>query len=311
MRKQKYLLALIVLVLGMTSCYQDTKLGEPIEILDDYTLPQTGASDAANTRIKSLYDKYGSYFLYDFTDNDAFWKEVTGRGNSSFIWHVVKGDPKNVDQMLDLLQDAWLKYFPNDILAKGGIPYRVFLADSVYQTKDYGGGYIRVINYNVCTEGSNSIIIAGLDHIPTMSQTDLTSLKTSLFATFFNSYIEKGYIKFPDEFYSVSDYVNCPTYERVNATTMDDYRGRGFAPTYEPNYGGYFTDWFSNTKWYSTWKDAKANDRKAFLSLLLYVNDANLESYLAYPAIKKKFDILVDFYKNNYNIDVRAVANGK
>lgn len=302
-----------IAVLGLSSCYHDKDLGDPIEILDDYTLPQTGASDAANAKIKGLYDKYGSYFLYDFTEKDAFWKEVMGTGSSSQVYSIIKGDPANVDKMLDFLNDAWLKCFPDDILAKGGVPYRVFLADSVYWTKDFGGGYIKKFNLDTYVGGDNSVIIAGMNRIPKMTAEKLYTLKVAVFATFFNSYVEKGYIDFPDTFYKVSDYENCPDYERIISGTNSetDFRSRGFVPTYNPDYG-YFSDWFYNTKWNKTWKDAKANDRSSFISLLLYANDAKLEEekFLTYPLIKQKWDILVNYYLEKYHIDIRNVVNG-
>ncbi len=42
------------------------------------------------------------------------------------------GETHYVDEMLDYIHEIWLQFFPDDFLKKGGLPYRVFLADSIY-----------------------------------------------------------------------------------------------------------------------------------------------------------------------------------
>ena len=116
---KKNMLFVVACCAGMLfSCGEDVKIGAPIDIMEDYTLPQEGASDAANQRIMEIFEKYGTYVLYDFTNRDAGWNFVAGTGNMTSV--AVEGDPQYVDAMLDYLNDIWLQFFPDDFLARGG-----------------------------------------------------------------------------------------------------------------------------------------------------------------------------------------------
>lgn len=74
-----------------------------------------------------LYKKYGSYFLYDFTVADLNWNQVA----NSTLYKLALGEPKYAIDMLDLLDEVWLKFYPEEFLKKN-LPYRVFMADTVY-----------------------------------------------------------------------------------------------------------------------------------------------------------------------------------
>ena len=68
--------------LFFTACKKDVAIGPPIDIEADYTLPQGDAPKEANDKIQQLYDTYGSYFLYNFTQKDFEWAQSTSTGNS-------------------------------------------------------------------------------------------------------------------------------------------------------------------------------------------------------------------------------------
>ena len=98
-------LFIMALCTGIAACAGDgEEIGAPIEITPEYELPQKGASDAANARILNYYNKYGSYVVYDFSNKDAWWLQVTGNSQSGGrTYHATTGDFSNVDAMLDYI----------------------------------------------------------------------------------------------------------------------------------------------------------------------------------------------------------------
>ena len=159
-----YIITLLSLftAVGLTSCVSDGEdIGAPIEITADYDLSQGGASDADKARIKDLYDKYGSYFLYDVSYKDAMWKQVAGAANES-AYKITMGNPANVGAYLDYLNDIWLKYFPDSFLKNGGIPYKVVMADTLSLVKDYGSSGIYYYPQQYLIVG-NTIILPGMN----------------------------------------------------------------------------------------------------------------------------------------------------
>jgi hypothetical protein len=94
-----------------------------------YELPQEGASELANQKILEFHEKYGSYFLYDFTPKDALYKLANTAG-TSVRTVVTPARAEYVEDMLFLLEQAWLQHLPA-ALVKEKVPLRVFLADTL------------------------------------------------------------------------------------------------------------------------------------------------------------------------------------
>ena len=193
------------------SCANDGEdIGSPLEIYKDYDLPQSGASDAANQRILNYYDKYDSFVLYDFTNKDAMWVMSTGNASSGGREYITTlGDPANVDAMLDYIEDIWLKYFSEDFLKKGGMLYRVFLADSLYMQRDFGDGNIMKTPTNYMING-DALIIAGMNVISELTDAEKKARKLELINALWNYYKGKGLVDNPEEFYAGTDYITPP-----------------------------------------------------------------------------------------------------
>ncbi|SFG27005.1 hypothetical protein [Prevotella sp. KH2C16] len=321
MKRFVYFALSIVVLLSMSNCAGDGEdIGAPIEIIDDYVLPQKGASDAANARIQDIYNKYGSYIVYDYTQKDAFWTQVTGNANSGGrVMKCIMGAPKNVEAMLDYLQDIWLKYFDDSFKKNGGIPYRVFLADSVYTERDFGDGQImkNTQNYYIT---SNALIIAGMNDVAKMDAATKHARKVELFTALWDYYRQQSIIRIPDEFYEGTDYVTEPSYTETKVNQwystytypIDELRNRGFIPNYSQyGYSAYQEIANRSSATYTSWgveATNKANDYKYYMAQILNAKDAEVEAFLAYPAVAHKWNVLLDFYKNTYNIDLRVIA---
>lgn len=326
MKKIIYLVGCIVLSSYLFSCAGDGEdIGEPLVISEDYELPQSGASASANQRIVNYYEKYGSFILYNFTNEDAMWVMETGVASSGGReYYTTLGDPANVDAMLDYIEEIWLNYFPEDFLRKGGLPYRVFLADSVYMQRDYGGGQIYKYPSNYLIKG-DALIIAGMNSVKDMSEYEKTTRKAELFNAMWDYYKSKGLVTDPEAFYAETDYVTKPQMSYA----LNDYgyyswiyteedlaalRNRGFIPKYSAyGYSVYneIYNKYSETSdsWsYSTTEAIKANDYSYYFSQIMKASDETVDEFLKYPAVAKKWNCLIDYYKETIGIDLRAMS---
>ena len=89
----------------LMACSNDNEIGyvEPWE--EEYVLPQ-GKSDA-DDRIVAFYEQYNRYILYEYTYLDLRY-ELGG-------WYDYElPDPACVGDMLDLLDEVWFDFYPED-----------------------------------------------------------------------------------------------------------------------------------------------------------------------------------------------------
>ncbi|MEZ2442611.1 hypothetical protein AB6805_12895 [Chitinophaga sp. RCC_12] len=289
------------------SCAKDTEIGAPTPIGPDYVLPQGNAPKEANDKIQQLYNNYGSYFLYVFTQKDFEWMQAAG-GSASKIDTAVLGNPAYTGDMLNFLNDVWLKFLPDDFKKNQGIPYRVLMADTIkqYRTGYPPGREYLYFDYKIV---GKSITFAGMNaSLRTMTPAQKVDKKNVLTSAIWNYYISNNILDIPAAFYTVSNYAAeaAPTAPLSIPAYLEAFRSRGFLPTSYDALSGRIGEWYYGT--YS-WGTAKSNDMTSFIMHITTRTDAQMQPYLQYPLIKQKFDILVDYYKTKYHIDVRAIAN--
>lgn len=315
-------MTLAILCAGMavvTSCTKDVKLGDPIEIVPDYVLPQTGASDEDNARIVELYEKWGSYVLYDINPDDIFWKQISGNASSGGrVNKYTEGDPANVGAMLDYMEKIWWKYFPDEFMKAGGAPYRIYIVDEYYIERDFGGGEIMKYpaNYYI---GENSVIVAGMNSVSTYDEATISARKVELINAMWNYYVSNGILSTPAEFYTISDYTTEPemTYDAsqygyiYTDEQLEALRNRGFIPKYNQyGYTKYDEIYMKYSETNSTWStsDPRSNDFNYYISQIFNATDEQVAEFLKYETVKTKWNIILDYYKKNYDIDLRSIA---
>ena len=304
MKKTIYFI-LGLISMNIFSCNEDKEVGIPIEIIEDYKLPQGNASVEANARIQEIYETYDSYVLYNYTQKDALWKQAAGTGAVQ-KYVISMGDVQYVDAMLNYIDAIWLQFFPPEFLKKGGLPYRVFLADSIYLDRSTPQ-MTRLILYNYMLNG-NSVAISGMNaNLTTMNAETKRARKLELITAMWDYYIAEGILDIPEEFYDGTDYNTAPELP-LTEKTLDTYIKRGFLPS------RYYGDNYAE-EWYvypSSWKYAVTNDLKSFLYHLFSRSDEQMEIYLnnsEYKLIQNKWNVLINYYKEKYNIDIRKIGN--
>ena len=287
--KKRYVITMLIWGVFLCSCSKDVALGPDVEFERDYVLPQGGAPDA-DERIVDLYEKYGSYFLYDFTVADLNWNQVL----NSTEYKLVLGEPKYALDMLNLLDEVWLKFYSEEL--KKNLPYRIFMADTIYTVS---GNTDRP---SVCVKTGDNSFAFGYMNEDTKNKTaaEKLELKNAVHPLFFNHLLARGAISIPEEFYKISDYS-----KKASADPDDaDYaRKRGFVAN--PLYGN---EWCTNVD-YQTKKLSQWDDLNYFLSSILRRTSEQWASDLTYPLVKQKYDILVDHFKKEYNLDLIKIGN--
>lgn len=306
----KKLIYLFGWFLVMISCQKDVEIGAAMEIKPDYVLPQTGASKEANDRILRIYENYGTYVLYEYTQKDALWKQASGTASSGGRVYVVKmGDPIYVGEMLDYLDEGCWQFFSKEFLERGGMPYRVFLADSIFMQRHDG----RRILYNYMITG-NALAVAGMNaNLKKLSATEKRKLSLELIDALWKYYMAEGLLDVPEKFYEGTDYNKMPAIPLTDAANLEAYRKRGFLPS---GYGsnGNPQEWFYVYSWGSNWDRAREEDLKSYMFHIFQRTDEQLSIYLdhsGYELIQKKWNILINYYKEQYGLELRKIGNIK
>lgn len=278
-----YLVLLSALLAG--ACSGDKKIGE-IELLEpDYMLPQ--GKSPADDRIVDLFDKYGTYFLYEYTKADFNWQQ----GGRALDYEYTAPDPLYAGNMLDLLDDIWFKFYPVEFHKKY-MPRKVFLTGIL---EDNVGRliYARVAQAQVAIGYCSDVLVD-------MSGEMKSEFKTGLQKALLKDWIDRGVISIPDEFYEVSDY----SYKAdIDDPESPDYaRARGFVADSDGS------EWCDQVNWRTNMLE-KGVDVWSFVSSMVSRTSDEWESDLEYPLVSQKYDILQEYILENYKIDLRAIGN--
>lgn len=287
--------ALLFAFVFLGACAEDKEIGKIQVPGMDYTLPQ-GGDAAADERVMELLKTYDSYFVYDFSEKDFEWTQIGGSlGDDVYRFDPI--EPSKVSTLLDLLQTTWLDFYDKDFLKKA-MPIRVFLAGNVqlrveewswitweyeYTWKDIPARYL-----------DNQIAVGYMGKtVAEMSGWAKREYKSYLQATFLEYCLSFGLITIPEEFYALSDYTGNLFWESSEVA-----REAGFV--YNPA---------DDIEWSTEYDLSRFEDATAYLASLVYRTTEEWAADLEYPLIRKKYDILVNWLKKQYEIDVCKIGN--
>lgn len=285
------LYTLFITLFLLAACSEDKPLGEIPVIGLDYTLPQGESPD--DDRIMELHEKYGSYFLYEFTLRDFEWTQIndnTLRGT----YEYTPADPQYVGEMLDLLNDIWFQFYPEEFL-KETIPYRVFLVS----TLDWLAFGDPIQQFG--RTGENQIALSlCCDTLVKMSNATKLEYKNWLHGQLWYQWPTNGTVEIPEEFYEVSDYSEFTSMDTPE--TRNEARERGFVVD------NYDYAWWTYADW-NTGMLSKDSDCSAFIGRMVTQTEAEWAEDLTYPLVKQKYDILRDWFQEQYGFDIQAIGN--
>ena len=283
----------LLAILFLSGCAKDTQIGNIQVPGADYVLPQ-GGDAMADQRILKLYETYGSYFLYEFSEKDFNWTQISNSlGDDVFRFDPI--EPGKVKNLLDLLQLTWFDFYDQEFLAHA-MPIRIFLTETVQlQVRKFDWGiwdYILSWKDVYARYLDNQIAICNVNKsVADMSAEEKRVYKSNLQSVFLESLVASATIVAPDEFIAISDYSN-------NVDDTEEARNAGFVlnPTmdYEWSIDGNMTE---------------SNDLNAYLASLVFRTAKEWEDDLQYPLVKQKYDILVSWLKTEYGIDIVKIGN--
>lgn len=307
MKLLKYTWIAILTAIVIYSCAKKEAALTPSDIKEyGYFLPQ-GNSDF-DQRIMNYYTRFGSTLLYQFTPRDAYYSIL--KWDSTY--RVLPADPAYINKQLDLLDTTFFRYYTDDFL-RLNLPSKFLLCSSVKTSSSTSApqvdGYYAAILPNGNTTGpvfQTFIANWGSSRIDTMGKISIDNFRGGLNYGFLRLLQLANKTSMSDAFINTTDYTTL-----VSTTTQSARYNRGFlsttATTAPPSAA---TDWawfihaiVKNPYTYLTNATGMTSNNTSYQGILTPVKDSS-------GLIRKKYDAITNFYKDNYNIDLQKIGNG-
>lgn len=281
MKNLQYLIAAAVILFCCSSCKKKEAALEPSDIEIQYKLPQ-GNHDY-DPKLVELSNKYGSFFLYKFSPVDFTYNPVFVSPGFAAQYSAEMADEAYVGKALDFLLKNWLNYYNDDFL-KANLPFKVLLGQNLKSKSIPVVNYTVLTNYNQITLGNFS---AAFDQ---MTDLDKKTYLNNLNTTFWTFIGNRNKLEIPGAFSALSNY----TLTTVTAANMYSF---GFIF----NING---------------QDNKpVKDFLSYITAITSKSKAELDATILKPTtdvnglIKKKYDIIINYYKQKYNMDLQVIGN--
>jgi hypothetical protein len=298
---------LFIAALCATACKKEGALtATPDET--GYSVPQ--GTMPYDTTILNLYNKYGTYFLYRFTDKDTYWTP-TGWKNSTMdstgVWStgylVTTADTGYVTKQLALVNKLWFAYYSEAFLKKY-LPAKIMLCasiDSVYtsflynptryikNTKSVGAWF----NYdNICVNYGNSAINS-------MTSSDSTKFLAKVNLIFMQNITGRNLTAPTNAFSSI------PTYATTFASQALAY-AQGIITVYyntrspQLDWNAYIEAMITRSE--TNLNKSTANTDMTYLGILNVTKDSG-------GKIRQRYNIIRNYFITNYGVDLQAIGN--
>ena len=292
---KKLIQYLPMLLLGWcVGCAEDPAIKDIEPLTPDYELPQ-GESEA-DDRIVEMYEKYGTYVLYDYTEKDLYYD--TGIDQYMVIYELP--DPQYVEDMMDLLDKVWFKVYPESFNQQT-LPYQIFLTKKIEGLSAVTG---EVISEKTVYSGNHSFMVGKCDEkLKDFTQEEMRDFKNTLQVALWSFIIRQEKVEFPKEFFEISDYTSVAI--KDDETSPDYARARGFLEGY--NREG-TTCWYTQLGYPSNTIDDGA-DLSTFIECMLTRSTEEWASDWEWPLIKEKYDILRTYFIEHYDVDLQEIGN--
>lgn len=292
-RRQLHTLLGILLMAGCISCgkeREEVTLSPKKETF--YELPQGHA--AYDRQILDWYQKYNTYILYRFEEKDY---RYGISGFYDYPWLIRTADTAALTAATAFLQHYWLDFY-NDAFLKQYLPFKIMLAGLMWETN--GTDTIKTPVTSLLL-GYDYILLPKIDTAFTrLTARERNALKADLNLLFMERIFYVSGISFPRlheppaAFFEVSDYKERYVGEEEKHAngflSLGGQNGQTRPPERMMDFVDYLRMIFSNTK--------QTLDQ----TLLSPKTDTN-------GLIRRKYDILVRFFKDTFGVDIQAVGN--
>lgn len=191
MKIMKYNLLVSVVVMSLFSaCSDDIVMDESLKEVG-YKLVQ-GEPGSLDAMIYDVYERYGTYVLYDFAEQDIHqeWKTKWNKWYSP----VKKGNEEYAKKMLAFVQKEILDGYTDDFV-RTNLVYRIFLVDSLCKSYEYAKDDL----VNVLNKEHGWVISNVGSSLDNWEKSDWINLKNELTSIFTLSFYEAASVK-PTQF---------------------------------------------------------------------------------------------------------------
>lgn len=274
---KKLIYFFVFCVLGMMACSDDKELGRLEDLKVDYILPQGGNSEA-DVRIQQMYNNWGCYVLYDYTDLDFYY-------DLSQSYFYTLPNPEEVDEAIHWLDENFFNRYPDKFLKKY-LPYRILLTDSLY-TINSSTQLPKLTQWSI----SNQTLAIGYCNTNIASAPNMRFYLSFYLWSYWTR--DMNMITPPAEFVALTDYETQPTANNETAALE-----RGFMTNLSQGYSWAAYNW-------SGTDDKVKEDFYAYIcSMIFYRTSQQHEYELSFPLIKQKHDVIVKYFKDNFGLDI-------
>lgn len=289
------ILALSFLIIALLGCKKVEKLNAEMP-KDFYTLPQ--GSNAFDADILTIYQKYDSYFLYKFNPTvDFAWTQTSASTDQVFgnEYSCEVADEVLTARVLPFVKSNWLSFYPDTFL-KRTLPLKVLMAKNLKRLKGIVAANRPLISSGVAigpinaVTGFNHVTIGNFsDSFDAMTTLQKSNFKSDIHVEYWNYMLGKNRVALPPGFSAISNYTLT-----VTAGTM---------------YVNGFLDTFAKGQ-----TNPVVYDLRTFVKAITSNSKATLENTILKSTndtkglVRKKYDMVIDYYKKMHNIDLQAIG---
>lgn len=243
----------------------------------EYMLPQ--GNHPYDARIVNFYNTYGCYILYKFSAKDFAWNI-----NSNLGFVADQGDEAYIEPALEALDKYLLELYPDDFLKKA-LPYKIILSSLIRELSVAGQPMPTPVNS--VSSVSQFTFGHASSRLATLTPAQLKVMKAELHTEFWRQATAYGKIPLPPLFVNATDYTTVIFQARKNAGVFQ----------LKPNV-----------------KATAHTDFVLFINAIATSTRQQLEQSLFLPAndpngkYKLKYNFIINYYKENYNVDLETLA---
>lgn len=246
-----------------------------------YHLPQ--GNQPYDQEIMDFYKEYNVVILYKYSALDFSYSP--NGANPPYVT-AIPAEPGQVKESLDFLHEQWFNLYNKSFL-KQALPFKILLASNLvkvvppYQPETAG------TSYPLAVKGFNHVTFGRAGRTSTMTAADKDTMRGALHKSFWHLAILNRLVELPPAFVAL-----IPDYSLVHA--------------WYPERHGVFKLFSGITH---------ADDFAEYIHVITSTDYTTLQNTLFIPSrdpkgmFRKKYDAIVQYYLQKYNIDLQAIGN--
>ncbi|MFR7809735.1 MAG: hypothetical protein ACLU4N_10915 [Butyricimonas faecihominis] len=270
----------------------DTGIGE-----SSFDLPR-GEEGSLEELIYSVYEKYGSFVLYDFNQTEFY---TTWNGRTVYWYAPVKsGNKDHVAQMVTFMLEKVFAGYPEAFIAKF-LPKKIYLVDSICNTSSYNKS--NLVNTLVTNNHGLAVSNVGVK-MEAFTDSDWNSMNSEIVTAIMNNIYNT--MEVPDEFFALVTYQFIYMFDEEEDA---DPEGEFDAYHYVLYTNGLVgSDAFLEYGYFMPHKDGK--DLGDYLSFLMSTPKSEMDRIFArFDIVKQRAFLIADFMVKEMEMDPVALQN--